>query len=222
MTQEAESFFRQMLLLGLAPDDLDHEQMMRMYEELGDLKNSEIIFFEMRTRGLEPQASHFGILLRARAKIRDKAGVEKIISEMERKKIAADPETLAIVVEMYVTLGRSRAVELFVERAFQNSGNEISATNAVVLISNPQKPLRGSSTQERDRGRRDQAEVLQGRPPQDHADSTQGNSPRRDEGLRSDLPLYHNGEMDEAEPDIEEIESRTADVLQEKGKPGQE
>jgi hypothetical protein len=63
MTQEAESFFRQMLLLGLAPDDLDHERVMRMYAELGDLKNSEI-FFEMRTQGLEPRASHFGILLR--------------------------------------------------------------------------------------------------------------------------------------------------------------
>jgi hypothetical protein len=73
--------------------------------------------------------------------------------------------------------------------------------------------LRGSSTQERDRGRRDQAEVLRGRPPQDYADSTQGNNPRRDEGLRLDLPLYHNGEMDEAEPDMEEIESRTMDLL---------
>jgi hypothetical protein len=80
---------------------------------------------------------------------------------------------------------------------------------------------RGSSTQERDRGRRDQAEVLWGRPPQDHADSTQGNNPRRDEGLRSDLPLYHNGEMDEAEPDMEEIESRTTGVLQEEGEPGE-
>jgi hypothetical protein len=80
---------------------------------------------------------------------------------------------------------------------------------------------RGSSTQERDRGRRDQAEVPRGRPPQDHADSTQGNNPRRDEGLRSDLPLYHNGEMDDAEPEMEEIESRTMDVLQEEGKPGE-
>jgi hypothetical protein len=52
---------------------------------------------------------------------------------------------------------------------------------------------RGSSTPERDRGRRDQAEVLQGRPPQDHADSTQGNNPRRDEGLRLDLPQWRDG-----------------------------
>jgi hypothetical protein len=80
---------------------------------------------------------------------------------------------------------------------------------------------RGSSTQERDRGRRDQAEVPQGRPPQDHAVSTQGNNPRRDEGPRSDLPLYHNGEMDEAEPDMEEIESRTTGLVQEKGEPGE-
>jgi hypothetical protein len=80
---------------------------------------------------------------------------------------------------------------------------------------------RGSSTQERDRGRRDQAEVPRGRPPQDHADSTQGNNPRRDVGLRLDLPLYHNGEMDEAEPDMEEIESRIMDVLQEEGEPGE-
>jgi hypothetical protein len=78
----------------------------------------------------------------------------------------------------------------------------------------------GVAPPERDRGRRDQAEVPQGRPPQDHADSTQGNNPRRDEGLRSDLPLYHNGEMDEAEPDMEEIESRTTDVIQEEGEPG--
>jgi hypothetical protein len=81
---------------------------------------------------------------------------------------------------------------------------------------------RGSSTQERDRGRRDQAEVLQARPPQDHADSTQGNNPRRDEGLRSDLPLYHNGEMDEAEPDMEEIESRTTGLVQEANQVRQE
>jgi hypothetical protein len=80
---------------------------------------------------------------------------------------------------------------------------------------------RGSSTQERDRGRRDRAEVPRGRPPQDHADSTQGNNPRRDEGLRSDLPLYHNREMDEAEPDMEEIESRTTALVQEEGKPGE-
>jgi hypothetical protein len=80
---------------------------------------------------------------------------------------------------------------------------------------------RGSSTQERDRGRRDQAEVQQGRPPQNHADSTQGNNPRRDKGLRSDLPLYHNGEMDEAEPDIEEIESSTMGLIQEEGEPGE-
>jgi hypothetical protein len=80
---------------------------------------------------------------------------------------------------------------------------------------------RGSITQERDRGRRDQVEVPRGRPPQDHADSTQGNNLRSDEGLRSDLPLYHNGEMDEAEPDIEEIESRITDVLQEEGEPGE-
>jgi hypothetical protein len=80
---------------------------------------------------------------------------------------------------------------------------------------------RGSSIQERDRGRRDQAEVPQGRPPQDHADSTQGNNPRRDEGLRSDLPLYHNGEMDEAEPDIKEIEFRTTGLVQEEGEPGE-
>jgi hypothetical protein len=51
-------------------------------------------------------------------------------------------------------------------------------------------------------------------------DSTQGNNPRRDEGLRSDLPLYHNGELDEAEPDMEEIESRTTDVVQDEGEPG--
>jgi hypothetical protein len=36
-----------------------------------------------------------------------------------------------------------------------------------------------------------------------------------------DLPLYCNGEIDEAELDIEEIESRIMDVLQEKGKPGE-
>jgi hypothetical protein len=61
---------------------------------------------------------------------------------------------------------------------------------------------RGSSTQERDRGRRDQPEVPQGRPHQD-------------------LPLYHNGEMNEAELDIKEMEFRTTDVLQEEGKPGE-
>jgi hypothetical protein len=80
---------------------------------------------------------------------------------------------------------------------------------------------KGSSTQERDRGRKDQAEVPQRRPPQDHADSTQRNNPRRDKGLRSDLPLYHNGEMDEAEPDMKEIESRTTGLIQEEGKPGE-
>jgi hypothetical protein len=37
---------------------------------------------------------------------------------MERKKIAADPETLALVAEMYGTLGLSGAAELFAERAF--------------------------------------------------------------------------------------------------------
>jgi hypothetical protein len=45
-----------------------------------------------------------------------------------------------------------------------------------------------SSTQERDRGRRSSRGTTR-RPSQDHADSTQGNNPRRDEGLRSDLPL---------------------------------
>jgi hypothetical protein len=49
----------------------------------------------------------------------------------------------------------------------------------------------------------------------------QGNNPRRDEGLRSDLPLYHNGEMDEAEPDMEEIEFRTTGLVQEEGEPGE-
>jgi hypothetical protein len=80
---------------------------------------------------------------------------------------------------------------------------------------------RGSSIQERDRGRRDQAEVPQGRPPQDHADSTQENNPRRDKGLRSDLPLYYNGEMDKAEPDMKEIEFRITGLVQKKGKPGE-
>jgi hypothetical protein len=84
----------------------------------------------------------------------------------------------------------------------------------------PKALPRGSSTQERNRSRRDQAEVPQGRPPQDHADSTQGNNPRRDKGLRLDLPLYHNGEIDEAEPDMEEIESRTTGLVQEKSEPG--
>jgi hypothetical protein len=47
------------------------------------------------------------------------------------------------------------------------------------------------------------------------------NNLKRDKGLRSDLLLYHNGELDEAKPDIEEIKSRTMGVLQEKGKPGE-
>jgi hypothetical protein len=77
----------------------------------------------------------------------------------------------------------------------------------------------GSSTQERDKGKRNQAEVPQGRPPQDHADSIQRNNPRKDKGLRSDLLLYHNGKMDEA--NMEEIESRITDILQEEGEPSE-
>jgi hypothetical protein len=42
------------------------------------------------------------------------------------------------------------------------------------------------------------------------------------EGMRAEIgPLYHNKEMDEAEPDMEKIESRTTDVLQEEGEPGE-
>jgi hypothetical protein len=103
----------------------------------------------------------------------------------------------------------------------ENKKRELPPLGFIVCLSAQGTHPRGSSTPERDRGRRDQAEVLQGRPPQDHADSIQGNNPRRDEGLRSDLPLYHNGEMDEAEPDMEEIESRTMGLVQEEGKPGE-
>merc|ERR1719171_2607007 len=106
--EKAGQLFKDMCMLGVAPDLITYSTVIKGYCVTGDLEQAIALFSLMRKRGVMPDAVLFNSILDGAARKQMTSLVEQVFGDMESSGVTPGNFTLSILVKMY---GKNHDIE---------------------------------------------------------------------------------------------------------------